>query len=163
MLLSSRDEAPPPAALPAPTKVIIFPLLLSSVDMFAPKLRSSSAKFRDSLARSASKLTFLLLAGKEVPTGAGARKGGATDVGDNGHEVPPPPLAEDDTPGLLFLSARLCRVKNLRRESALSFDIPCNIAEVSTGSICSRPLGLGCAWTPTSFDFVHKAYVYDDR
>ena len=163
MLLSSRDEAPPPAALPAPTKDILFPLLLSSVDMFATKLRSSSANCRDSLARSASKLTFLLLAGKEVPTGAGARKGGATDVGDDGHEVPPPPLAEDDTPGLLFLSARLCRVKNLRRESALSFDIPCDIAEVSTGSIRSRPLGLGCAWTPTSFDFVHEAYVYDDR
>jgi hypothetical protein len=99
------------------TKDLLFPtLLLSSVNMFsAPKLRSSWAESRDSPAQSASKMTFLLLAGKEVPTGAGARKGVATDLGDDGHEVPPPALAEDDAHGLFFLSSRLCSVKNLRR------------------------------------------------
>jgi hypothetical protein len=99
------------------TKDLLFPtLLLSSVNMFsAPKLRSSWVESRDSPAQSASKMTFLLLAGKEVPTGAGARKGVATDLGDDGHEVPPTALAEDDAHGLFFLSSRLCSVKNLRR------------------------------------------------
>ena len=147
------------------TKDLLFPtLLLSSVNMFAaPKLRSSWAESRDSPAQSASKMTFLLLAGKEVPTGAGARKGVATDLGDDGHEVPPPALAEDDAHGLFFLSSRLCSVKNLRRESTLSFDIPCDIAGVSTGWIRSRPVGLGCERTPPSFDFVRDEYACDDR
>ena len=136
------------------TKDFLLPtLLLSSVKilglsaMLPTTLLSSPATCHDPSARSASKVTFLSFARKEVPT-VDARKGVATDVGDDGDEIPPP-LAEDD--------ARLCLVDNSRRELTPSFNISYDGTGFSTCSIRARPVGLRCEWTSTSFETVHEA------